>query len=344
MWPFPKPPSFQGRQLFSSTSSQNSIPGVHLDVAELIRLRHEVGALSVGKKKRALSLLAGTGVSPFKGRGIDFEEVRRYQAGDEIRHMDWRVTARSGKPHLKLFREERERPVFFVVDFCPSMFFGTKVAFKSVIAARVGTLLAWASLKHGDRVGALIYSNQGHAELRPSGGRSGVLRFTRSLADMHARVRPLQPPDPSQAQLPMAQALGRLMRTAKPGSLVFLISDFRSFDDQALSALTRLRVHHEVIALMIFDPIEASPPPPGQYRISNGTLFATVDTTLASVVSEYRETFEKLRRQIEVSCRRLGIGMLFISTHDRLPIILQSGLQDLRTRRWHHHAEKARAM
>ena len=162
MWPFPKP---------SSTVSSPFHPSQPGSLAG-----SGVGALEIGTKKRASSLMAGTQRSPFKGRGINFEEVRRYQPGDEIRHMDWRVTARTGEPHLKLFQEERERPVIFVVDFTASMFFGTRVAFKSVIAARVATLLAWAALARGDRVGSLIFSEHGHQDLRPRGGRSGVLR------------------------------------------------------------------------------------------------------------------------------------------------------------------------
>ena len=131
MWPFPKPPvSKDSRSSASPLSTSDCIQGVDLDVSELIALRYQVGALSVRRQKRALSVLTGSSGSPFKGRGIDFEEVRRYQAGDESRHMDWRVTARAGNPYLKLFREERERPVFFVVDFSSSMFFGTRVAFK----------------------------------------------------------------------------------------------------------------------------------------------------------------------------------------------------------------------
>ena len=345
MWPFPKPPvSKDSRSSASPLSTSAGIQGVDLDVSELIALRYQVGALSVGRQKRALSVLAGSSSSPFKGRGIDFEEVRRYQAGDEIRHMDWRVTARAGNPYLKLFREERERPVFFVVDFSTSMFFGTRVAFKSVIAARVGTLLAWASLKHGDRVGSLIFSDQGHAELRPQGGRSGVLRFARSLASMHRRAKQGEQPGLSPTQFPMSQALDRLVRTARPGSLIFLISDFRSFDDHALAALTRLRVHHELIALMIFDPVEATPPPPGRYRISNGTQFATVDTSLMNVVSRYRETFEELRRHIEASCRRFGIEVLPISTNDPLPKVLQTRLRALGIRRGHHPSERVKAI
>lgn len=342
MWPFPKRPSHQEHR-FSTlrTTSQDTNHGVHIDVSELIALRYQVGALTLGNQKRALSILAGTSGSPFKGRGIDFEEVRRYQAGDEIRYMDWRVTARSGEPHTKLFKEERERPVFFVVDFSSSMLFGTKVAFKSVIAARVGTLLAWAALKHGDRVGALIFSHQGHVELRPRGGRSGVLRFIRSLADLHGKAK-LEEPDLSGSPLLMNQALRRLLWTIRPGSLIFLISDFRSFDDQALSILTRLRAHQEIMALMIFDPLEASPPPPGRYRITNGTQFATVDTSSQAVVSRYRESFEQLHGHIDTTCRCLGIGLLSIATSDPLPMVLQSGLRDLGMRRRQHIFENAR--
>ena len=332
MWPFPDAAPSQDSFLTQPLRSQETVSGVDLETAELIHMRHHVGAVSRGKHNQALSVLAGSSISPFKGRGIDFEEVRRYQPGDEIRHMDWRVTARSGEPYLKLFREEREQPVFFLVDFSASMLFGTKVAFKSVMAARVGTLFAWASLKHGDQVGSVIFSDQDHVALRPQGGRAGVLCFIRALTDLHRRARNRQHADCSATCGSMVQALNRLTRIARPGSRLFLISDFRSFDDQAFSALIRLRTHHELIALMIFDPVEAIPPPPGCYRISNGTRSVTIDTSVASFVTDYRATFAQLRQHIETTGRRVGMGVLPISTEQSLSTVLQTGLRDLRPR------------
>ncbi|MCZ6800065.1 MAG: DUF58 domain-containing protein [Nitrospirae bacterium] len=305
-----------------------------VEVHDLILLRHQVGALEIGTKKRASSLMAGTQRSPFKGRGINFEEVRRYQPGDEIRHMDWRVTARTGEPHLKLFQEERERPVIFVVDFTASMLFGTRVAFKSVIAARVATLLAWAALARGDRVGSLIFSDQGHQELRPRGGRSGVLRLTKGLADVHAEAKD----GVASNQLgisPFAQALARLSRAARPGSLIFFVSDFRNFDEQAMTYARRMSVHQELMALMVFDPIEANPPPSGRYKVTDGIHYSDLDTTQQDVVTGYRNNFLERRSHIENCCKKLRMGFVPIATNEPLLAVLQSGLHHVAMQRRH---------
>ena len=129
--------------------------GAYVDVNELIALRFPVRQLKLSRRNRALNALAGPNKSNFRGRGIDFEEVRNYQAGDDIRTIDWRVTARTGAAHTKLFREERERPVLVVVDQRNSMFFGSQFCFKSVLAAQLGALVAWSALSDNDRVGGL---------------------------------------------------------------------------------------------------------------------------------------------------------------------------------------------
>nr|WP_241480308.1 DUF58 domain-containing protein [Legionella norrlandica] len=139
--------------------------GVIAELSELIDLRRYVH--SVHYKPQGRALRSGNHISKFRGRGMDFAEVRNYQAGDEIRHMEWRVTARTGRPHVKIYQEERERPVIMLVDFNPSMIFGTKIAFKSVVAARLASLLAWTVIKQGDRVGGSFFLLRNTANLFP---------------------------------------------------------------------------------------------------------------------------------------------------------------------------------
>ena len=314
-----------------------TLPGIDIDVKDLINLRHYVGALGVKSRRRSLSLWVGNQVSPFKGRGIDFEEVRRYQAGDDVRHMDWRVTARTGHPHLKLFREERERPVFFLVDFSSSMLFGTKVAFKSVIAAQASTLLAWATMKQGDRVGAVLCSEQGHMELRPAGGRNGVLRFIHALADLHASAR-MAPPSFAQDRLPsLATALDRLIRTVRPGSQIFLISDFAGMDASCESAITRLGVHNELVCMMVFDQLEEAPPPAGMYRVSDGIRSTWLDTSRRQTIEHYHRQFLLRQAKVQSLSVRLDLGFMSLATHQSVPDSLREGLRMIGAKRWHHH-------
>ena len=312
------------------------LPGIDISVRDLIGLRHQVGALEVKSRKRALSLQVGNQVSPFKGRGIDFEEVRRYQAGDDVRYMDWRVTARTGHPHLKLFREERERPVFFLVDFSPSMLFGTKVAFKSVIAAQASVLLAWGMMKQGDRVGGVLCSDQGHTELRPAGGRAGVLRFIHAVATLHATARNV-PTSQREGRPPLASALDRLLRTVRPASQIFLISDFVGMNDWGESAIARLSMHNELVCIMVFDQLESTPPPPGMYRVSDGVRSSWLDTGRRQTVEQYRQQFQIRLSKVESLSTRLGLRFMSVATHQSVPDRIREGLRLMSAKRWHHH-------
>ncbi|MDT7042941.1 DUF58 domain-containing protein [Candidatus Nitronereus thalassa] len=314
-----------------------TLPGIDIDVKELIGLRHQVGALEVTSRKRALSLLAGGQLSPFKGRGIDFEEVRRYQAGDDVRHMDWRVTARTGHPHLKLFREERERPVLFLVDFSVSMLFGTKVAFKSVVAAQASALLAWVSMKKGDRVGAVLCSESGHQELRPAGGRGSVLRLIHTMSALHTVARSTGKQGLN-SESPLSSALKRIIRITRPGSQIFLVSDFAGLDAQCESAIARLGVHNELVCIMPFDSLEATPPPPGMYKVSDGIRSTWLDTGHDQTVAKYRQQFQERQNKIQTLCLKSGLGFFTLATNQFVPDGVRDGLRQVSARRWYHHA------
>ena len=202
---------------------------VRVKLETLIKLSQQAHQLPL-KSKRVLSRLNGNFISPFKGRGMEFDESRPYQPGDDIRSIDWRVTARSGKTHTKLYREERERPVLIWVDLRKPMFFASQGMFKSVLAAKAAALLAWSSTQHNDRLGGIIFSEEQHNELRPKRGKSATLHFLQQLAkhsawDKNNRNAMTDSIIESQSA---EHALNRLRRVAKPGSLIFLISDCQS--------------------------------------------------------------------------------------------------------------------
>lgn len=292
--------------------------GVTVCLKDLLKLQHGVGKRGVRKPKQVGTLSAGESRSLFKGRGIDFEEVRRYQAGDDIRYMDWRVTARSGIPHLKVFREERERPVLFIMDFTPSMFFGTKVAFKSVAAARAAALLAWTAVKRRDRVGALVFSGHDHRELRPQGGRSGVIRFLQLLVDFHqwGYEQALQS-STANASGAFSSALARAMKIARPGSLVYVMSDFRPLSDEAESSFLRLGARQDLMALFLYDRLEADSPPPGRYRLTDGAqTFGVLDSRYPEFVKRYSDQFNHRQHRIQSLCAKSGGRFVTLATHE----------------------------
>ena len=335
MWPFRN----RVRAPVSGISPLESNPfrGVRVDLKELIQARHQMCGLEVNRRTRSYALLAGGERSPFKGRGIDFEESRRYQPGDDVRLMDWRVTARTNEPHLKVFREERERPVFMVVDDRQTMHFGTKVAFKSVVAARATALLGWASHARGDRVGGVVFAEADHVELRPKGGRTGILQLLNVLAN-RSGLPLTKNSDQGSSATSFRLALNRVLKAARPGSLIFIFSDFREWDQPAKTALRRLGAHHEVVALFIYDPVEQVAPPPGSYPITDGRARGVLQTYSSQIVSAYSQAFQARYEEVRGLCRSRGIGFVPLATHEDLPTQLTKGFQELGTRRSANHS------
>ena len=300
-------------------------PGVEVSIEELVALRRHAGELRLSPQGTVRSRQAGGYHSPFKGRGIDFEEVRGYQPGDDIRSMDWRVTARTGRPHTKLFREERERPVLLWVDQGPTMRFGTRVAFKSVVAARAAALLAWAAVERGDRVGGLLFSGREHRELRPKARKAGVLQLVNGLDNS------LDGSDQSSDATPsdLGAALTRLRRVAHPGSQLFLISDFFEGLDSAAARthLAELARHNDLVLIFVHDALEAAAPPPGRYPVSDGLRRLIMDSGNTRLAERYRERFETRRDNLRRHARRLGIPFITLATDQPLVETLRDGLR-----------------
>ena len=330
MWPFRNRASAP----VSPATPPESHPfrGVRVYLKDLIQVRHRIGNLEVNRKTRSHALLAGGERSPFKGRGIDFEESRRYQPGDDVRLMDWRVTARTNEPHLKVFREERERPVFMVVDDRQGMHFGTKVAFKSVVAAHAAALLGWESHARGDRVGGIVFAESDHMELQPKGGRSGILQLLNVLANRSGEPL-VKNPEQGSSVSSFRLALNRVLKAARPGSLIFLFSDFREWDQRTKTALLRLGAHHEVVAIFIYDKVEQVAPPPGSYPITDGLAYGVLQTHSSQVVEAYTQAFHTRYEEVRRLCRSRGIGFVPLATHEDIPSQLRKGIQALGIRR-----------
>jgi uncharacterized protein (DUF58 family) len=255
--------------------------GIHLTAEELIALRPRCHSLRLPMRRAAASSLAGAYRSRFRGRGVDFVESRSYQPGDDIRNMDWRVTARTGRPHTKVFQEERERPVLVVVDASPSLFFGTRTRLKSVAAGQMAAAVAWSAVRRGDRIGGFLFAPERHRELRPAGGRRGAMRLIQGL------VQWLDPATvtPGEVQ-PLSLALERVRHAVRPGSLVIVLSDFFGLDEDCNRHLSRLRQHNDVIGCQVLDVAEYDLPP-GRFPITDGHEAAILDTGRANSRRRY---------------------------------------------------------
>src|SRR5687767_12410229 len=238
---------------------------VRVTLADLVRLRPAGESLRLTAPRIRVATEGGH-MSPHKGRGVEFDESRPYQPGDDLRTIDWRVTARTGKPHTKVFREERNRPVFVWLDLRRPMLFATRGAYKGVRAAEMAALIAWSAVANGDRLGGLVFSETEHHELRPALGLRSALRlFQKIAADSLWQSTSTE----ASAEVDAERALLRLTRVARPGSLIFLLSDFRRLGADAERHLRQLAGHCDLMLVHFFDPVEAELPPPGRYRIQS---------------------------------------------------------------------------
>jgi uncharacterized protein (DUF58 family) len=294
-----------------------SIPaqGAYTLLADLIALRFPAGQLCLTRKKRALSTLAGPNKSNFRGRGIDFEEVRRYQAGDDIRTIDWRVTARSGNAHTKLFQEERERPVLIVVDQRHSMFFGSRHCFKSVLAAHVASLLTWSALDNGDRIGGLVFNDSEHLEIRPRRSRKTALALISHIERYNHALPQASPQSTTADESSFGHMLHNLRRIAKPGCSIFIVSDFHGAEgERAQEHLFQLAQHTEIAALACSDPLELELPRSGHYAVTNGEHRSELQTSNKAMRQEFHARFLQRRDALSANLQRLGIPLLQAST------------------------------
>ncbi len=270
-------------------SKEPLAPGVYADLDDLIRLQFKVHGFSFLPRQPVQSLLAGRRASRLRGRGLDFEEIRRYIPGDDIRTMDWRVTARTQKPHTRVYTEERDRPVLLAVDQRLSMFFGSRVAMKSVTAAEVAALGAWRAFGVGDRVGALVFNDSEIREIPPHRSRQRVMQILQAVLKMNHALRADGDIQPDPAML--NKVLEKVLRLAKHDYLVGIITDFSGANEDTKSLVTRMAAHNDVIALFIYDPLEANLPSAGKLVVSQGDLQLEVDTRDAQLRTQFSEQF-----------------------------------------------------
>lgn len=278
---------------------------VVVSLKSLVNLAKQTVGLNLGHKK-IRSAQSGAYVSKFKGRGMAFDETRLYQFGDDVRRIDWRVTARTDKPHSKIFTEERERPLFISVDYSSSMQFATRGVFKSVKAANLAALLAWTAQKTGDRIGGQIFCEKGCQELKPQSGKAAVMHFFNAL--VQPRYIPIQTEG-------LESVFSRLNYHARPGSQVFIISDFRGLNIAAERHLAHLARHCDVVLVHIFDPLETELPVKGQYRFTDGLREVFIDTQDKNKSQEYHQRFLNRQQYLQQLCRKLSISWLSCQTN-----------------------------
>lgn len=287
--------------------------GAYTDMEALLRLRFPARDLQLSAQRDSSASLSGGARTRFRGRGMEFEEVRVYHPGDDIRTIDWRVTARTHVPHTKLFREERERPTFVATDQRANLFFGSQRCFKSVLAAHLASLLAWAALNNNDRVGGLVFGNRDHRDVRPRRGKHSVLELLQRLHEYNHR---LDAPLLAERQVSLADMLRDLRRIARPGSALYLISDFQDFDENCREQLYLLARHTDVTLFMVTDPLEQVLPAKGLLTVSNGKERLQISAANQRLREGFRARFLERFEQLRSLSQGLKVPLYLFSTAD----------------------------
>ena len=277
--------------------------GVTIAIEELIRLKAGAHGFSFLPRQPVTSLLAGRHASRLRGRGLAFEELRRYAQGDDVRTIDWRATARLRAPQVRVYSEERERPVLLVVDQRRAMFFGSRRAMKSVTAAEVAALGAWRALAAGDRVGAIVFNDEEIIDLRPHRSQTRVLRMLHEVVRLNQLLA--SESAASDGKITLNQALDAASRRAQHDHLVVLISDLDGADDETQRLATLLAAHNDVLVVGIYDPLGASlrgcagmlaTDRGATYAIPAGAAFADAfQQAFAAHIDHWRDVFRALR-------------------------------------------------
>lgn len=285
---------------------------VYSSLQSLIKLQTQVRTLNLAKR-HVRARQVGLHHSVFKGRGMDFAESRPYQPGDDVRTIDWRVTARSGKVHTKVFQEEREKPVLIWLDLRPSMFFATRGRFKTVVAAETAGLLIWKTLSEGDRAGGILQTAAEHLEFKPSRSRSAVLGFMRALTE--ATQQELSAAPPSDANL-LQNSWRRLRRVTESGTQVFIISDFRQATPAALQQLAMIHRQASITLVMVRDPLEEQLPAQGVLRVTDGRSSLWVNLKQKLWRNDYHERQRQAQVSLQEFARKHRISLIQLSTRD----------------------------
>lgn len=299
--------------LARANQTESTIDGrIYCSLKQLMDLRWQVKALTLPKTSKISRVQSGAHRSKFRGRGMEFSEVRVYQPGDDVRTIDWRVTARRQTPHTKLFEEEKERPLFILCDQSPSQFFGSRHSFKSVRAAETAALFAWSGLQHNDKVGGIVYSNHGHHEIKPARNRQHTLRFLQLISEFNQALS-ITMPTPKKHFL-FEDALLETIRLTKPGTLIVIVSDFCDLTPSSEKYLSKLRQHSELLLIHTSDPLEYTLPDSGIYPISNGQETVVVNASYQALHKKYgTATHEKQEALVRLS-HHLRAPLIEVST------------------------------
>jgi uncharacterized protein (DUF58 family) len=285
---------------------------VYVSLAQLMALQCQVRNLSFVARQPQGSILAGNHASRLRGRGLNFDELRRYQAGDDLRHLDWRASLRTGKPVVRTFTEERDRPALIVVDQRMSMFFGSARSFKSAVAAELGALAAWMVFGAGDRVGGLVFNDVRIDSVAPLRSRKRVEALCSRIAEQNGALAAGNADVDGDNQLD--KVLQQCLALAGHDHLICLVSDFAGAGPRTAQLLQQLSAHNDVVALQVYDPLALNVPSRGQLFVTQGQLQVALQVSRRQVRQPLGDFLGGRLQAVASLLRRSRVPLLAIST------------------------------
>ena len=302
----------QYTQMQKRRSGSAAQPGVYADLDELMRLRFKASGFSFLPQQPIHSILSGRHASRLRGRGLNFEELRNYLPGDDVRHIDWKVTARTGEPYIRVYTEEKDRTVWLLIDQRISMFFGSRSRMKSVVAAEAAAVAAWRVLSQGDRVGALIFDDTELDVIPPHRSEERVAQILKQVIRKNHALNAKSEIQPGPHML--NEALKRVAALARHDCLVCLIGDGAGIDAGTRKHVTRLTEHNDVLSVFIYDPLEQSMPEAGKLVFSDGLSQMEFNTGDQALRQAYADDFRMRIERMQATSRRHAIPLLPIHT------------------------------
>lgn len=286
--------------------------GVYVQLDELVRLQHKSSGFSFLPKQPIHSVLSGRHASKLRGRGLNFEELRNYLPGDDTRNIDWKVTARTREPYVRVYTEEKDRTVWLLVDQRVNMFFGSSSRMKSVAAAEVAAISAWRVLSVGDRVGALVFNDSDIAVVPPHRSRERVMQILNQVVKKNHSLSadPALKPDATK----LNEALKQVSILARHDCLVCLITDGNGLNAETRRHITRLSEHNDVLTAFIYDPLEKEIPAAGRLRFADGEGQLEADTSNKNLRTAFQNDFEQRLEQMHSASRRFSMPLLPLDT------------------------------
>ncbi len=288
-------------------------PSPYSKLDELLAIRFHVKHRKLARQQSLVSQSGGNHRTLQKGRGMEFSEVRQYQAGDDIRHIDWRVSARTQETHTKIFTEEIDKPVLCLVEQTPNLFFGSRIRFKTDQAMQVLSAISWATLNQGDKIGGLIFSHQTSQWIEPKHQQQALMKLFHAGLELQKQLKKPSKMNP----LDWIQALKQIQKQTKPGQKIFLIGDLIQFPQQAHSLLQNLKRHLDINAIHIFDEIESKLPKLGLVRLTDGQNELQLNSSESKFQAEYAQHYQSLWLQAQQKFNRIKVPLIAISAQEQ---------------------------